>query len=539
MNRADLLSKARDRRDPWDLVVIGGGATGAGIAVDAAHRGYSVLLVERGDFASGTSSRSTKLVHGGVRYLRQGNVRLVLDALYERGRLRQNAPHLVHDLAFVLPCYSRCEPYYYGAGLALYDLLAGRGRFGRSKVVSAAEVHRRLPTVRTAGLRGGVVYHDGQFDDARLNINLIRTAVDLGAVALNYAPAVGLTRSAGRVDGVIVRDTEGGADWRAAAHVVVNAAGPFCDEIRRLADPATGPMVAASQGSHVVLARSFLPGDSALLVPETPDKRVLFAIPWHGHTLVGTTDVEVPAAPAEPRPTDAEIDFILETAGRYLTRRPRRTDVLSTFAGIRPLVKAGGGRTAALSRDHTIRVDAPGLVTITGGKWTTYRRMAEDCVNRAAALAGLPNRPCRTAEMPIHGHDPDAGRFGDLAGYGTDAPAVRVLADADPKLGECLHPSLPYLAAEVVWAVRTEMARTVADVLTRRLRALFLNAAAAVEMAPRVAALMANALGRDPEWAAGQVTAFVELARGYRVSDVASRFQSTRECSDQPRQATT
>jgi glycerol-3-phosphate dehydrogenase len=518
MNRPDLLTRARDRAEPWDLIVIGGGATGAGVAVDAASGGYSVLLVERGDFGGGTSSRSTKLVHGGVRYLRQGHVQLVLDALKERGRLRKNAPHLVHDLAFVLPCYSRWEPYYYGAGLTAYDLLAGRWRFGRSKVVPAAEVRRRLPTVQTSGLRGGVVYHDGQFDDARLNINLIRTAADQGAVVLNHAPVVGLMHEpGGAVTGVTVRDSDTGAEWQAGARVVVNAAGPFCDEVRRLADPSAAPLVAASQGSHVVLDRSFLPGTSALLVPETPDGRVLFAIPWHAHTLVGTTDIEVPRAPVEPRPTTEEIDFILETAGRYLARPPQRTDVLSTFAGIRPLVKAGGGSTAALSRDHTVRVDAPGLVTITGGKWTTYRRMAEDGVNRAAALAGLPKRACRTRDLPIHGHDPDAARSGDLAGYGSDAPAIRALAETDPTLGERLHPTLPYIAAEVVWAVRMEMARTVDDVLARRLRALFLNAAAAVEMAPRVASLVARELGRDAAWAAAQVRAFAELARGYRV----------------------
>src|SRR5262245_9939070 len=384
MNRADHLSRARARPEPWDLIVIGGGATGAGIAVDAAARGYAVLLVERGDFGTGTSSRSTKLVHGGVRYLRQGHVQLVREALLERGRLRRNAPHLVHPLSFVLPCYGRFEAAFYGLGLTAYDLLAGKHRFGRSKVVTTGDVLRRLPTVRTDGLRGGVVYQDGQFDDARLLIHLVMTAADLGATVLNYAPAVGLTHGpGGRVDGVIVRDLEGGTEWRAGAHVVVNAAGPFCDAVRRLADPAAAPLVAASQGSHVVLPRSFLPGNSALLVPKTPDGRVLFAIPWHGHTLVGTTDVPVPVAPTEPRPTGEEIDFILETAGRYLSRPPRCEDVLSTFAGIRPLVQAGGKRTASLSRDHTIRLEAPGLLTITGGKWTTYRHMAEECVDRA------------------------------------------------------------------------------------------------------------------------------------------------------------
>jgi glycerol-3-phosphate dehydrogenase len=495
MNRADLLARARDRAH-WDLVVIGGGATGAGVTVDAAARGYSVLLAERGDFGSGTSSRSTKLVHGGVRYLRQGHVQLVLEALQERGRLRRNAPHIVHDLAFVLPCYRWWEKPFYGSGLTAYDLLAGRWRFGRSKSVSAREVQRRLPTIRTAGLRGGIVYHDGQFDDARLLIHLIRTAVDRGAVVLNYAPVVRLLHGpGGAVTGVVILDAEGGSEWEATARVVVNAAGPFCDEVRRLADPNAAPIVAPSQGSHVVLDRSFLPGDSALLVPQTPDGRVLFAIPWHGHTLVGTTDIEVPSAPIEPRATDHEIDFILETAGRYLARRPERSDVLSTFAGIRPLVRAGGGSTAALARDHIIRVDMPCLVTITGGKWTTYRRMAEDCVNRAAALAGLPRRVCPTRELPIHGWDPDAGRFGNLAVYGSDAPAIRALVEADPTLGERLHPALPYIGAEVVWAVRQELARTVEDVLARRTRAAFLNAAAANEMAPKVAALLSRELG--------------------------------------------
>ena len=515
MNRTDMLRRAADRRGPWDIVVIGGGATGAGIAVDAAVRGYDVLLVERGDFGAGTSSRSTKLVHGGVRYLRGGHVRLVLDALRERGRLLENAPHLVRDLPFVLPCYARWETGFYGLGLTAYDLLAGRDQFGRSAVISAAEVRRRLPTIRVDGLRGGVVYHDGQFDDARLLIHLILTAADHGATVLNYAPAVGLIRGpGGAVDGAIVRDVEGGSEFRAAARVVVNAAGPFCDAVRQMADPTAPPLVAASRGSHVVLDRSFLPGESALLVPRTPDGRVLFAIPWHGHTLVGTTDVAIPDAPAEPRASGEEIEFILETAGRYLTRRPTRADVLSTFAGIRPLVK-GDGATAALSRDHLIRVDAPGLLTITGGKWTTYRRMAEDCVDRAAALARLPRRPCRTRDLHVHGHRTDAA--GDLAVYGSDADAIRALIEKDPSLADRLHPALPYRAAEVVWAARAEMARTVEDVLSRRTRALVLNAAAAVAAAPRVADLLARELGRDEGWAADQVRAFTELAKGYRV----------------------
>ena len=516
MNRSEMLTRATSRRDPWDVVVVGGGATGAGVALDAAARGYSVLLLERGDFGSGTSSRSTKLVHGGVRYLRQGHVGLVLDALRERGRLRRNAPHVVHDLAFVLPCYSRLEPLYYGAGLVAYDLLAGRHLFGRSSIIRPRTVARMLPTIQTRGLRGGVVYRDGQFDDARLLIHILMTAAEQGATVLNHAPVTALTRGpSGEVNGVVARDSETGEEFRAAARVVVNAAGPFCDEVRRMADPATPRLVAASQGSHVVLDRSFLPTDSALLVPETPDGRVLFAIPWHGHTLIGTTDVPIPEAVPEPRPTVEEIDFILETAGRYLAKPPRREDVLSTFAGVRPLVQAGDGRTADLSRDHTIRTDAPGLLTITGGKWTTYRGMAEECVDRAAKLADLPKRPCPTQELRLHGHHDDAASFGELAVYGSDAPAIQKLMEGESGLADRLHPALPYRAAEVVWAARSEMARTVADVLARRLRALFLNAAAAVAIAPRVAELMARELKRDEAWAATQVREFGELAKGY------------------------
>lgn len=517
MNRADMLRQAIDRRDTWDLVVIGGGATGAGVAVDAAARGYRVLLLERGDFGAGTSSRSTKLVHGGVRYLRQGHVGLVLDALRERGRLRRNAPHLVHDLPFVLPCYRRRDLAMYVLGLKAYDLLAIRSRFGRSTVVPSAEVRRRLPTVRSEGLRGGVLYHDGQFDDARLLIHLIRTAADLGAAVLNYAPVTGLTRRPdGTVDGVIAHDLEGGTEIRATARIVVNATGPFCDDIRRMSDPAAPPLVAASQGSHIVLDRSFLPGDSALLIPNTPDGRVLFAIPWHGHTVVGTTDVGVSSVPAEPRATEGEIDFILETAGRYLATPPKRADIRSTFAGVRPLVKAGNGNTASLARDHTIRAEKSGVLTITGGKWTTYRSMAEECVDKAAELAGLARRPCPTREMPLHGYHPNAADFGDLAVYGSDALAIRQLITDNPALAERLHPALPYLAAEVAWATRSEMARTVADLLARRTRALFLNTAASVEMAPRVADLMARELGRGAEWAKSQVETFTEVAKGYR-----------------------
>jgi glycerol-3-phosphate dehydrogenase len=493
MNRPDMLDRAATRREPWDLVVIGGGATGAGVALDAVTRGYSVLLLERHDFGKGTSSRSTKLVHGGVRYLAQGQVHLVWEALHERGLLLKNAPHVVHDLPFVVPAYSWYSKPFYGLGLTAYDLLAGRQRIGRAKILSKRDTLRRIPTLQPHGLRGGVVYHDGQFDDARLLIDLLGTAAEHGAIVLNYAPVTELLNEGGRISGVIARDDESGREIRATARVIVNATGAFCDGVRHLADPNAPPLVSPSQGTHLVFARSVLPGDSALLVPKTSDGRVLFAIPWHGHTLVGTTDVPIPEVSAEPRPTDQEIDFILDTAGRYLATKPTRADVLSTFAGIRPLVKATGvTRTAALSREHTIHTDRPGLLTITGGKWTTYRAMAEDCVNVAAELAGLPRRPCVTPHRRIHG--PDMGAA-----------------------GERLHPDLPYIAADVFRAVRTEMARTVEDVLARRTRALFLNARAAVAMAPKTAALLATELKRDKTWQDNQLRSFLDLAMGYQV----------------------
>lgn len=518
MPRPELLDRLFHAPEPWDIVIIGGGATGMGIAVDAATRGYRVALVEQHDFGKGTSSRSTKLVHGGVRYLAQGNLSLVREALHERGLLRQNAPHLVHDLPFVIPCYRWWERSYYGLGLKLYQWLAGKQGFGPTRWLSRAETLRRLPGVQPEGLRGGVVYSDGQFDDARLLINLATTASDAGATVLNYVRAVKLLRDdAGKLTGIVVQDQETGAQAELAARAVINATGPFCDEVRHLDDPAAPPLLARSQGAHIVLARSFLPAVSALMVPKTSDGRVLFAIPWHGHTLIGTTDVPITGAPLEPVPQEQEIDFILETAGQYLAKKPTRADILAQFAGIRPLVKAGNAKnTSKLSRDHTIHFDPSGLVTITGGKWTTYRNMAEDCVNRVIAHHQLDARgPCVTKELKLHGHDAEAARFGALAVYGADAPAIQALGREHPDWLQPLHVDLPYTAAEIVWVTRHENARTVEDVLARRTRALFLNARAALAMAPRVAELMAAELQRDAAWQAEQRRAFNETASGF------------------------
>ncbi len=517
MNKQFMIERLRSQRAPWDMVIVGGGATGVGVAVDAASRGYDVLLLEQSDFGKGTSSRSTKLVHGGVRYLEQGNISLVMEALKERGLLLQNAPHLVSNLGFVVPNYDWWEAPFYGIGLKMYNLLAGKYGFGSSEILSRDETLQRLPNIKTDGLRGGVVYFDGQFDDSRLLINLVTTAAEQGATLLNYTRVTGLTKDAeGIVNGVVAMESEFGDEITVQARVVVNATGAFTDDIRRQADPSIKPMISPSQGVHLVFERAFLPGDTAIMVPHTSDGRVMFAIPWHNHTLVGTTDTPIPGAVLEPIAQEQEIEFILNTAALYLAKAPTRDDVLSVFAGIRPLVKSGdGGNTSALSRDHTIHIDNSGILTITGGKWTTYRHMAEDCVNQAAMLARLPEVDCVTKHLNVHGFHPQASKFGELGVYGSDALAIQKLVAQDPRNAEQLHPKLPYIVAEVIWAVREEMARTVDDVLARRTRALFLNARAAREMAPAVARIMAGELGRDEAWQADQLKAFDGVSSHY------------------------
>jgi glycerol-3-phosphate dehydrogenase len=519
MDRTTFLQRIKDRAEPWDIAIVGGGATGVGIAVDAAARGYAVALFEQCDFGKGTSSRSTKLVHGGVRYLQQGNISLVMEALKERGLLLQNAPHLVHDLPFIVPNYEWWEAPFYGIGMKVYDLLAGKYGFGPSQMLSREETLERIPTLSQDGLRGGVMYHDGQFDDTRLLVNLAQTAAAHGAVLLNYTPVIGLTKdSDGFVHGLTFRDDETGSEYTIAARTVINATGPFCDALRRVDDPAAEAMIAPSQGVHLVFDRAFLPGETAIMAPHTRDGRVMFAIPWHGHTLVGTTDTPIPEATLDPGPLEGEIQLILETASDYLAKRPTREDILSVFTGIRPLVKAGGSAsTAALSRDHTIQISSSGLLTIAGGKWTTYRKMAEDAVDHAAVLANLPERPCHTHDLRVHGFHREAGEYGDLAIYGADAPLIREIIEAASVLGERLHPALPIVGAQVVWAARQELARTVEDVLARRTRALFLNSRAALEMAPAAARLLARETGRDETWEREQVAEFKRVAAQFVV----------------------
>ncbi|MBK9528250.1 MAG: glycerol-3-phosphate dehydrogenase/oxidase [Acidobacteria bacterium] len=490
MNRDENITRIRERTEPWDIVVIGGGATGVGCALDAASRGYDVLLLEQHDFGKGTSSRSTKLIHGGVRYLRQANISLVREALKERGILLRNAPHVVHTQEFIVPCYGWLEKAFYGLGLKIYDLLAGRYSIGKSRILSPEETLERLPPLRTQGLVGGVLYHDGQFDDTRLLIDMAQTASSNSACLVNYARARSFIRDAEKIAGVEFEDTETGVLHTVAANAVINATGALCDAVRQLSDSSAKPVVTFAQGSHIVLDRSFLPSNAAVMIPKTSDGRVLFCIPWHEHVLVGTTDTPVDSASLEPEALDAEIEFILETAGEYLTTKPTRADIRSAFAGIRPLVsRSDVSNTASLSRSHEMFVDASGLITITGGKWTTYRRMAEEAVNKAASTAGLRPVECVTETLTITPHV------------------------AEP--GEQLHPGFPYTVTNVVEAVRNEMARTVEDVLARRTRALFLNARVAIEIAPRVAKIMAVELGKDEDWIANQLTDFGDLAERY------------------------
>ena len=527
MNREESLSRL-SAPDPWDILIIGGGATGLGAAVEAASRGYRTLLLEASDFAKGTSSRSTKLVHGGVRYLRQGNIALVLEALRERGRLLRNAPHLVRNLSFVVPAYDWWEGPFYGAGLKLYDRLAGDLGLGPSRRLGRSETLELIPTLEPHGLRGGVVYHDGQFDDARLAVTLAHTLTDLGGTAVNYMAVTGLLKEGELVRGVLARDAETGGEHELRARVVVNATGVFADAVRRLDDPAAPPLLSPSQGVHLVLDRSFQPGDSAILVPHTDDGRVLFAVPWHGRVVVGTTDTPVAAPSLEPRPQPQEIELLLTHIARYLTRDPTPDDVLSCFAGLRPLVHGPAGKgtrgdreeTAALSRDHSLVISPSGLLTITGGKWTTYRRMGEDTIDHAAALAGLPERPSVTAGLSLHGwidpaEHPEAAEPPEGTSYGADAPALAALAAEHPGWGGLLHPRLPYRICDVVWAIRREMARTVEDILARRTRALLLDARASAEAAPAVARLLAAELGRDGTWEKEQAAIYEAVARGY------------------------
>ena len=520
MKRSDLLERMLNWKCECDILVIGGGATGLGAAVDAASRGYRVILLEQHDFAKGTSCRSTKLVHGGVRYLAQGDVSMVVEALHERGRMRLNAPHLVKDMRFIIGNYRWWEKPFYVVGLTCYDLLAGRKALGRSLPMLKRSVLKEIPSLKHEGLRGGVVYHDGQFDDSRMAITLALTAVDKGGVCLNYMKVNCLLKdAAGKINGVHAVDTLDGKEYQIKSKVVVNATGVFVDDVMKMDECDTRRKVRPSQGVHLVVDSKFLGGRSALMIPKTKDGRVLFGVPWHGKVVLGTTDTPLNEASLEPRALEEEVDFILDQAGQYLDRKPTRADVLSIFAGLRPLAApthADSKKTKEISRNHKIYRSKSGLLTITGGKWTTYRAMAEDVINQAIVIGGLSPAECVTKNLRVHGYTKEQFDENDWNYvYGSDASKIQKMIEKEPSFAEKLYEGYTFTVAHVVWAAREEFAQNIEDVLARRVRMLFLDARAALKIAPKVASVLAAELGKDKTWEQAQIADFNRLARGY------------------------
>ena len=523
MKRSEQLSKLQNT-EKWDIIIIGGGASGLGTALDAASRGYKTILLEAVDFAKGTSSRSTKLVHGGVRYLAQGDIHLVREALKERGLLAQNANHLVKNQSFVIPNYNWWSGYFYTIGLKIYDLLSGCLSLGSSKYISKKTTIEMLPNVQENGLVNGVIYHDGQFDDSRLAINIAQTAVENGACLLNYVKVVNLLKDdKNQVIGVQALDEETKAKYDIKGSAVINATGVFTNAIMKLNDNVYKKYIVPSQGIHLVFDKSFLPGENALMIPKTKDGRVLFAVPWHDRIVVGTTDTLIKKQSLEPIALESEIEFVLETAQRFLAKKPTRKDVLSVFAGLRPLAapEEEGKSTKEVSRSHKIIVSETGLITITGGKWTTYRKIAEDIVDKAISTHKLIKKNCITEHLSIHGNKSttNSDRTNHLYIYGSDRPKIIELQKNEPELAEKLHPDHEFTMAEVVWAIRYEMARTVDDVLARRVRLLFLDARAAIQSSEKTARIIAKELGHDEIWIIQEISNFKAISKGFLLSE--------------------
>ncbi len=515
MNRAQMIRQL-ESEPLWDFIIIGGGATGIGTALEAASRGLKTLLLEQVDFSQGTSSRSTKLIHGGVRYLQQGNISLVLEALKERGILRRNAPHLVYDLPFIVPVYDWWEGPFYGIGLKFYDMLAGKEAFGPSKMLSREETLQRIPNIEQEGLRGGVIYHDGQFDDSRLSINLAQTAVEQGACMLNYFKVDKLTKENEIIKGVEAVDQETGMRYELKAKAVINATGVFSDSIRQLDEPNCKTIISGSQGVHIVLDKSFLRGDTAIMVPHTDDGRVIFVIPWHNRCVVGTTDTPIEHYLLEPIAMEEEIKFLLKHTAKYLNKDPERKDVLSVFAGLRPLVTSGDDEsTAAISREHSILISRSGLLTIAGGKWTTYRKMAEDTVDQAVIVAQVTPKKSKTKSLAIHGAQARDSKHHLKKNYGADAEKIELLLEENASFKKKIHPDFPYLIGEIIWTIREEMALKIDDFLARRTRWLLLDARSSIEVAPKVAEIMANELKKDKLWIDQEIKRYNLLAKNY------------------------
>ena len=519
--REALTARLAEQRQ-YDIAIVGGGATGLGVALDAAARGFSVVLVEAHDFAKGTSSRSTKLVHGGVRYLAQGNLALVREALVERTTLLNNAPHIAQPLAFVMPSYKWWETPFYGLGLKMYDALAGKAGLGKTEFLNREEVMGLLPSAQPDGLRGGVKYWDGQFNDAKLALALARTAATYGALLINYCHAAALHYEEGKVAGLLCEDALTGQQFKIHARCVVNAAGVWVDELREKDGAAvpggeikpTKPMVAPSQGVHLVVDKSFLGSDVALMVPKTGDGRVLFAVPWLGKVILGTTDTPRNDLELEPLALKEEVEFILGESARYLRRAPTRCDVKSVWVGLRPLVKApedDGENTKKLSREHTVMVSRSGMVTVTGGKWTTYRAMAEDVLDMCAENSLIEKRSKGvTKHLALLGANKAGIAFESISlspglhSYGDEQSLLTSLAGADVVIFEGLTEAM------VRFAARYEYAITAEDVLARRSRLLFLDARLARDVAAQVGRILEEENNIDP-----QISQFLELTERY------------------------
>ena len=510
------------KTEVWDFIVIGGGATGLGIAVDAANRGFKTVLFEGSDFAKGTSSKSTKLVHGGVRYLAQGNIDLVTEALKERGILAKNAKHLFKNQTFIIPNYKWWQGWYYAIGLKIYDFLSKKLSLGKSELISKTRTLSLLPNLKMKHLSSGVAYHDGQFDDSRLAVNLAQTSIKQGATVLNYFKVTAILKDKnGKNKGVKVIDKETNTVYKVKSKCIINATGIFTDKILKKNDPTHKKTIVPSRGVHVVFDKSFLKSDHAIMIPKTSDGRVLFIIPWHDKVIAGTTDTPIRKKTLDPVATKPEISFILNNVKRYLSNAPKKTDICSVFAGLRPLAapKEDGTKTKEVSRSHKIIVSESKLISIVGGKWTTYRKMAEDVVNKSIQAHNYQPKKSNTKNLSIHGNVLEAAKLEEhyLSVYGSDVKALKELENSDVLYSQKIHVNFNFTVAQVIWAIRYEMARTVEDVLARRIRLLFLDAKAAIEASSFIAEIMAKELKKDNNWIKEQVVSFKKVAITYTI----------------------
>lgn len=517
MNRKVMMDKLRSDSKTYDFIIIGGGATGIGIALEASARGYSVVLLEKSDFTKSTSSKATKLLHGGVRYLAQGNIGLVREAVVERGLMLKNAPHITKSQSFIIPTHGLYDEILYTVGLTFYDLLAGKLSLGRSRRISKEKTLERISLINPDKISAGVVYYDGQFDDSRMAINVLQSSVEMGALVLNYCSVDGLVKDAeGNLTGVKVFDEEGDTSFEIKGKQVVNATGVFADDVLQMDSPGAEKTIAPSQGVHLILDKSFLPGDDAITIPKTDDGRVLFLVPWHNKVIVGTTDTPIEKEALEPVALEEEIGFILSTASRYLTKAPKRSDVLSVFAGLRPLaaIKGKGNKTKEISRSHKIYTSKSGLLTMVGGKWTTFRKMGEDLVDKAEKNHNWAHVSTKTKHLKIHGYKENVNYDNPLHFYGSDEEPLLELSKQNG-WDKSISDSMGVIQAQVIWAIRNEMALNIEDFLARRVRCQLLDAKESVKMAPEVAKIMAKELGKDEAWQTKEVADYLEVTSNY------------------------